>query len=255
MVSLVTFTLSRNLQSIDLIHAMACILSYNENKVSCDFKIEEAWTTTIREVWKMYQSNGFPENSLQPRHPSTPTTSSIHAPTQPAMTSVREETIRALPPTPVDCSSSIKDVQGDVKSQEEQYYHRESSSTNTPMLASSRSISYRTDTSHDLSHSLHHNFVCIGRSSTSTPLPTILHEQNAPKSKEEDTSAFSETQQNRQYVQEGMTAPSNMEEVNNIIYDMQSDHLLGYEEHLNRSYPKNYECQDPAKSHWHCFKR
>jgi hypothetical protein len=62
--------------------------------VSIGVKNQEPWATWIEEVWKMYQSNGFSEDSLQLRQPSIPTTSRIPAWSESAMTSVREETAR-----------------------------------------------------------------------------------------------------------------------------------------------------------------
>jgi hypothetical protein len=198
--------------------------------VSSDVKNQEPWTARIKVVWRKYQSSGFSKDPWQARHSSTPTTSKIH-------------------------SSSINDAQGDVNSQDEQYYHRESRSTNSPMLASNLSTGYQIDTFNGLSRDPNHSFVCIGIASTSTTPPTILHEQDPPTSREEDTSTFSQTHQKRQYVQEETTTPSNTDEVKDIIRDIRSDDLLGWEEQFNRPYPNNYEIQDPAKSHRYCFER
>jgi hypothetical protein len=152
--------------------------------VSDDSRNQEPWTDTIQEVWPKYQSSSPPEDPWQARHPSTPTTLETHACMQLAPTSVREYALRydnaliseklrgelaipglpALSPTPVDYASSMNDVQGDVTSQNEQYYHCESISTNSPMSAFNVSTSYQTN-------SFDERPLCIGIPSTGTTIP------------------------------------------------------------------------------------
>jgi hypothetical protein len=84
--------------------------------VSSDVRNQEPWTATVREVWKEYQSSGLSENPWQPRHPSTPTTSGIHASTQLAMTSVQEDTTRY---NPDDSLSSLSSPQSQHPSNNE----------------------------------------------------------------------------------------------------------------------------------------
>jgi hypothetical protein len=95
MVSIVIYrSPSSTLQATDLIHVEARVLIFYSSKLFDDFKNQKLWTAPIREVWEKLESSGLSKDPWQKELVLSGS--------------------RALPPTLVDCSSSVNNVQGDL---------------------------------------------------------------------------------------------------------------------------------------------
>jgi hypothetical protein len=130
-----------------------------ENILRCDSKTItqsdkdcEGWTAEPRDVWENNEgsdpSENRPQHQLQVRIDAEVDTGTHSENTDGNLTreilqeKLATSGLQVLPPSP----SSINDVQGVVKSQDEWYYLRESSSTKSPLSASISSTSYQMDT-------------------------------------------------------------------------------------------------------------